>query len=369
MTPIYRERIDHPMAWRGSDIRSKDEISFDLSARHVAALKDVLHRVNGMALEDIRREHCGHPALDADMARIFDEVQNGRGMMFLRGIPVADHPLPEIEKMYWALDTHLGTALSQNCLGHCITYVQEELLPGGVQATRGHKSRQDLAMHTDNAEIFTLLCVRKAREGGQTQFTSALAVHNDLLANRPEVLPVLYRGFPYHRRGDQPDDHPMVTPYDMPVLSNVDGHISVCLIIGSIMAGLHERGRSLTDEEQAALDAFHEATMRLQFEQRYEPGEMSVVNNLTIVHSRSEYRDWDEPEKRRLLLRIWLEAARDRRPVVREMSLYENKHHLFGCDPVPGRSHARNDYAAVPESLLNIIKEGQKKQLRRPNAN
>ena len=44
MTPIYSARIDHPMAWRGGDF-SKENIAFDLSPKHVAALEDVLVKV------------------------------------------------------------------------------------------------------------------------------------------------------------------------------------------------------------------------------------------------------------------------------------------------------------------------------------
>ncbi len=99
----------------------------------------------------------------------------------------------------------------------------------------------------------------------------------------------------------------------------------------------------------------------------YEPGEMSVVNNLTTVHSRTEYTDWDEPEKRRLLLRTWLQAARDRRPVVPEIKAYENEEGRFGCDPVPGRSIARNDYAGVSEEMRNIIKAGQARRFESPD--
>jgi hypothetical protein len=41
MTPIFGDRIDHLMAWHGRDL-CKEDISFDLSRRHVAALEDVL---------------------------------------------------------------------------------------------------------------------------------------------------------------------------------------------------------------------------------------------------------------------------------------------------------------------------------------
>lgn len=363
MTPMYADQIDRKIAWQGSDFRGKDDIAFDLSGRHIAALKDILKRVENISLEEIRREHCGHPALDDDLAKIFDEVQSGRGIVILRGIPIASHSLEEIEKMAWALDTHFGVALSQNCLGHRITRVQEEPLPGGLQTARGHKSRQDLAMHTDYAEIFTLLCVRSAKQGGETQFTSTLAVHNEILNTRPDILPILYRGFPHHRRNDQPDNQPRVTPYDVPIFSNVNGSVSFCLVIGNILAALHEQGRQLTDKELEALDVLQEVMTRLQLEFRYEPGEMTVVNNLIVVHSRSEYVDAEEPEKRRLLLRIWLEALRDRRPVVPQICPYENENGKNGIDPVPGRKNKRNEYEALPESLLQVIKEGQKKRI------
>jgi WD40 repeat protein len=49
VTPIHNARIDHPMAWRGDDF-SKDDISFDLSPKHVAALEDVLLKVRGADL-------------------------------------------------------------------------------------------------------------------------------------------------------------------------------------------------------------------------------------------------------------------------------------------------------------------------------
>ena len=89
MTPMFRDRIDHPMAWRGGEF-SKEDISFDLSPLHVAALEDVLFRIRkaGLPLGEIRAEHCRHPALDHDLERVFDEIQEGRGIVIVRGLPV-----------------------------------------------------------------------------------------------------------------------------------------------------------------------------------------------------------------------------------------------------------------------------------------
>jgi hypothetical protein len=41
-----------------------------------------------LTLGQILPKHCRHLTLDADLARVFDEVQEGRGIVIIRGIPV-----------------------------------------------------------------------------------------------------------------------------------------------------------------------------------------------------------------------------------------------------------------------------------------
>ena len=127
--------------------------------------------------------------------------------------------------------------------------VQQEVLPGGVQPARGTKSAAELAMHNDAADIFSLLWIHQAEQGGESQFSSGPAAHNTILATRPDILPILYRGFPHHRRSEQPDDQPDVTPYDVPIFSNVDGRICINFTYSSILPALHELGREMTPEE------------------------------------------------------------------------------------------------------------------------
>ena len=73
-------------------------------------------------------------------------------------------------------------------------------------------------------------------------------------------------------------------------------------------------------------------------------GEASFVNNLTTLHARSEFDDWDEADKKRLMLRLWLDTHHDARPSVREIHIYENKDGASGIDPVPGRLPAVAQY-------------------------
>lgn len=350
MTRMFRDRIDHPMAWRGGEF-SKEDISFDLSQRHVAALEHVLlkARHDDLTLGEIRAEHCRHPALDDDLERVFDEIQEGRGIVIVRGLPVDGHSVEDISAIFWALGTHFGRGVSQSALGDLLGQVRDETPPGQPESARGYLSRRELSLHVDLAQIVGLMCVRQARQGGYSQYASGLAVHNEILATRPDLMPVLYRGFPYHRRGEEGPTAPPITPYDVPVFSNRDGQVSVFMVREIINAAFRELNRTFTAEEIDAIDTFRATARRLQFETRLEPGEASFINNYTVMHARSEFDDWDEPEKKRLMLRLWLDVERKARAVVREIHIYENANGRSGIDPQPGRLPAVAKYRA-PDS-------------------
>src|SRR5690606_9614860 len=74
--------------------------------------------------------------------------------------------------------------------------------------------------------------------------------------------------------------------------------------------------RRLTPEDREALDMFdslaNDPELRLDMEVR--PGDMQFLHNHTLLHDRTAYEDWDEPEKKRHLLRLWL-AAPNARPL------------------------------------------------------
>ena len=55
--------------------------------------------------------------------------------------------------------------------------------------------------------------------------------------------------------------------------------------------------------------AFIETTAndpRFYLDMDFEPGDMQFLKNASVLHKRTEYEDWDEPERKRHLLRLWL---------------------------------------------------------------
>ena len=54
-------------------------------------------------------------------------------------------------------------------------------------------------------------------------------------------------------------------------------------------------------DEIAEDPAFH-------VEMRLEPGEVNYLKNNAVLHARTEYEDFEEPERKRHLVRLWLTA-------------------------------------------------------------
>jgi hypothetical protein len=333
----------------------------------VAALESLLARSAGRDRDDLTLEDARHPDLDEDLRRgVYEQLMFGRGLVVVRGFPCDEHDVGELERIYWLVCCHVGYLVSNNSFGHRMVRVQEEVLSNGVQPARGTKSRAELAMHNDAADVLSLLCVHQALQGGESQFASGPAAHNTVLATRPDLLPILYRGFPHHRRSEQPDDQPDVTPYDVPIFStNARGEVCINFTYSSILPALHALGRKLTTEEEEAIDFLRKVLIRQQVEVRLERGEAAMANNFAMCHSRSDFVDGDDPTKRRCYLRAWMEVpVQDRRlPLGREFFHMENRDLRLGYDPVPGREAtiARNDYANVSEDLAKLFKAAQAK--------
>jgi hypothetical protein len=182
------------------------------------------------------------------------------------------------------------------------------------------------------------LCVRDAREGGLSIYASSLKVHEIIEREHPEYLPVLERGFFCDRRGEEAPEDDAVTPYRVPVFSTRGGVFSCRFVRGVIDKGAAALGVELTALQKEALACFEEVARRddVRFEVMLRPGEASVINNYELLHARTGFVDWDEPGKKRLLYRLWLEGEPPR-AMVPEVHLYQNGSGHMGVDPQPGR--------------------------------
>ena len=327
MTPMITHRIDHPSAWKGSSFKSKDDFSIDLEPRHLGALDAALGRARarGLATEAIAKSDFPLDDMQDLVDAVFDELMNGRGFVMLRGWPVGEYPLADLGAMYFGFGAHFGKAASQSVMGDLLGYVTDRSDENPDE--RAYRNRYALSLHTDLNDLIGMLNVRKAERGGESQYASAIAVHNEILATRPDLLPPLYEGFHYHRRGEQAPGQEPVTPHKVPVYSTVDGILSCRYVDTYMPAAAAALGVELPDALAEAIEYFEAVSARKDvcLDMSIEPGEMMFSNNFTVLHGRSGFDDGGKPlDQRRLFLRLWLDPEEAlRRPHVPEVSVFD----------------------------------------------
>ena len=135
-----------------------------------------------------------------------------------------------------------------------------------------------------------------------------------ILRRDPKSLAPLYRGFHYIKREAANTESP-ITPHRVPVFGAKDGLISCRLVRNQINAAA-DVGEKLLAAEVAALDLLDSLAQdpAIHLDMDLQVGDMQLCNNYTVLHSRTAFEDYPEPERRRHMIRLWL-TMRNRRPM------------------------------------------------------
>ena len=315
-----RQKITGPSAWVGAAMKKREaEWTYRLSATEIAELEAATAavRARGLDLAEVTRADFPLPTLGPALDRLRSEVVNGRGFVLLRGLPVEGRPIEESATLYWGLGSYFGSARSQNHKGHLLGHVYD--LGQGLSETnpllRSYQTAERQRFHIDRADLVALLCLKRARSGGASAIVSSMTLHNVMAERRPDLLERLYQPFPTDRRGEIPEGKAPF--YEAPVFNLHDRFVSV--LYSRLHIGSSQRfpeARRLAPEDWEALDMFGELANdpELRLDMNFMPGDIQILHNHTILHARSGYEDWSEPERKRHLLRLWL-CPPDARPL------------------------------------------------------
>lgn len=314
MTEICRDVIDHPAAWTGPSLGGKPGLVYPLSDRHLDALDEVLAKLGHMRPQEPTRGDFDHPVINDLLAELRDIVMNGRGTVLVSGLTRERYGEEGFERIYWGFGTHWGHAAVQSSKGDRLGHVWQVK---DNPHQRGYQTSALLPYHTDAYEMVGLMCVQKAQSGGESHLVSIIAMHNEILRTRPDLLEPLYRGFPTAVTEARGTRH-AVTPYNVPVFSYIKGRLS-CLYSRTFMRGAAEQlGVQIPPDLDEACDYFdslsRDPAIKVTF--MLEPGEMVIWNNFITLHSRNAFEDSET--MRRHLLRLWLHVENGR-PVVPEI--------------------------------------------------
>ena len=332
-----RQAVTGPMCWTRASVGQPKLFSLPLDAPARGELAAAVKRLSAAAPLDTRRlpGRAGFdlPALNRRIERAVDEVKNGRGFALVTGLPREGLTQAEFSAATWIIGTRFGHALSQNAHGDLITEVIDA--SAADAAPRMYRSNLELRLHSDITAMIALACWQPGLSGGISFLAPAATIHNEILARAPHLLEPLYNGFHYHRLGEEGPDEEPTTPYRTPVFALRSGQLSCRYQRAGIAAGHKGRAVPLTDLEIEALDLFDEVAKaphnRVEF--TLNRGDMMIVNNYAVLHARTGFTQFPEPERARCLVRLWLDT-----PGFRDVPAEFNLMAANGIAPQPGRA-------------------------------
>ena len=311
-TDAHRSPIDASAVWHAVDVADPAAWTIELTDDQRDELASVARAAHaaGRTIATITADDVALPSLAAVVDRVVGDLADGRGFVLLRRFPIDLLTEPEVELAYFALGLHLGTPVSQDGAGTLLGHVRDERIERTGPEVRLYRTRERQDFHTDGADIIGLLCMHAAARGGESKLASSYAVYNEILRRRPDLLDVLYEPMWWDRNGEEaPGADPA---FPMAVFHDVAGRMPRVFYIGWYIrdAQRHAMVPRLTDAQRDALDiiesiandpAFHVAM-------DFQAGDVQLLNNAKILHSREAYEDAAPLEERRHLLRLWLSA-------------------------------------------------------------
>jgi hypothetical protein len=264
----------------------------------------------GDPLEEYEHGAVSLPALQGLGLRARDEMRERSGVFHVKGID------PQLDDLalrlcYLAVGLATGSAITNYGRLYDVHDRGEDYRANAVPISM---TRETTSFHTDSSargvepDHVGLLCLQPALRGGESLVTSCASVHEELRDDAPHHLSRLYRDFcrdvvtPGSERNLD-----TIASNRFPIFRHDEGRNEPVM---RYMRYWIEKANDLLGlphepDDTAALDHLDRrlADERLVLRLNLKRGEMLWVDNQTIAHNRSAYED--EPEARRLMVRMW----------------------------------------------------------------
>lgn len=304
-------------AWIGEAIQNDPSWIVHWSSEQIAELEAAADHFlkSGIALEDISPKSFPLKKLGPFVAQTLNELLTGRGFVLLRGLPIKSWSIEKAAAVYMGLGCHMGSLRSSNGKGHLLGHVRDQ----GVKVEAGvrfYQTNKKLDYHTDSADIVGLLCLQKAKAGGESFIASSMALYNKLVERRPDLISAMFTPYPTDRRGEVPEGRDPW--FEIPIFNWYKGHLS-CVYLRHYIEDaqrLYPQAPRLTPEQIEVMDEIDAILQEPGFalQMAFEQGDIQLLHNHQILHSRNDFENWPDPKLQRHLLRLWI-APTSARPL------------------------------------------------------
>lgn len=315
--------IEAPCAWHGNDIGTSNNWIRDLCSEHIEEIHSALVAVENCGIDwnNITVDNFPLPGWSELINEVRSELEDGSGLMKLRGLPVWRYSEDQLRKLYFGLGQNIGQPVFQNKRGELMRFIRDEGTDVGKQYGQISAERMadgkpflssyartlnngGLRFHTDRTDVVGLLCVRQAAKGGVSRICSSVAVMNEMLRRRPDLAQLLFEPIYRSRLGEESaiaDDI-----YNLPVFGLRDGRFTSHFSLTYIEAAQTVDGvPKLTNAQTEALELLLELANELAFDMIFDVGDIQFLNSHVTYHSRTPFEDNKETGRDRLLMRLW----------------------------------------------------------------
>lgn len=202
---VRKAPIGGPSAWRGAELRGRDDWQIRLDEAQIAELDRARAAVRArrLTLAAIGRDEFALPTLGPVIETWSRELDRGRGFLLLRGLPVERWGDDDAALVFWGLGQHLGEPGAQNPMGDLLGHVTDLGEDAAKPLVRLYRTAAHIDWHCDLADVVGLLCLRTAKRGGASRIVSSVAVYDELVRRRPDLVDRLYEPFALDSRDEQ----------------------------------------------------------------------------------------------------------------------------------------------------------------------
>jgi hypothetical protein len=314
--------------WHGKDLVRSARWQRRLTSAQLAEIDAALAAATarGLSWETAVAEEFALPGLAPLVDDVCEELENGSGLLLLRGIDVGRYTQNELKLLYAGFCRQLGTLVYSNRGGEIMREIRDVgadvglrygELPADGEAPKFLSSysrtlsNQGLRYHTDRCDVVALFCIRQAMAGGLSRLCSSPAVHNAMLERRPDLCAALYEDVWRSRFGEEDEGDTLA--YPLPVWGVRGGkftsHYSRTFVEAAQRRPEIPR---VTPAQWEALDMLSDLADELALEMSFAPGDIQFVNNHVIYHARTAFEDDAAAGRDRLLLRLWMAMPNSR---------------------------------------------------------
>ena len=310
MPPAQLNPVSGPFVWYGPEMARRTDWVRPLTPAEITELERAVERLDatGIDIAEIGPSHLEVPSLRPLLEQIKRAVLKEAGFILVRGVPVERWSLRQCAIAYFGLGAMIGEPVSQNAKGHILGHVKDIGADYAQATSRGYQTAARLPYHTDSSDIVALLCLKPSKAGGLSSIASSAAIYNEMLKRRPDLAAELTKPVYRDRRGELPEG--AEEWYAVPVFNPMPEGGLITTYVRSAMrkAQRFPAVPRTTPELEAASDLFDQLAESpdIHLDMEFRPGDIQFINNHWIMHSRTAYEDFAEPERRRHLLRLWL---------------------------------------------------------------